>query len=223
MTTFKTGEERRKISNEKIKKLGIACLESLPVLPDHSQVKVKDLDVICKQAIACLLSTQIACDISENQNYQESKELFTKLLKGYGVDNELLEKEQRLFSGNFQEQDVIDVVWIYETYWALVWALGLVDDISMPNTICDCKKAITLVGDCKTYEAFKQNCKLRNIEEILDMLDLYYRYHWATTEKRIRPETEIKDLNPDIVVERRRGLEWLISNEYDWNDISLDT
>ena len=42
-------------------------------------------------------------------------------------------------------------------------------------------------------------------------------------EKRLRPETEIKDLNPDVLMERRRGLEWLISEESDWFDISMDT
>lgn len=35
--------------------------------------------------------------------------------------------------------------------------------------------------------------------------------------------TSIGALNPEVVVERRRGLEWLFSEEEDWNDISLDT
>ena len=42
-------------------------------------------------------------------------------------------------------------------------------------------------------------------------------------EKRINPDTPIADLNPDVVVERRKGLEWLIASEEDWNEISLDT
>ena len=65
--------------------------------------------------------------------------------------------------------------------------------------------------------------RLRNVEKILDMLDLFYCYHWACVEKQIRPETETGKLNPEVVVERRRGLEWLISEEQDWNEISLDT
>lgn len=71
-----TSEDRRVKSNEKIKKLGIACFEKLPVLEDSSQVKLKSLDDICKRAIACLLSIQLACDISEGNDYNESKELF---------------------------------------------------------------------------------------------------------------------------------------------------
>ena len=55
------------------------------------------------------------------------------------------------------------------------------------------------------------------------MLDLFYRYDWACTEKRLNPDTPIGNLNPEVVVERRRGLEWLISEEDDWFDIPLNT
>ena len=215
--------ERRNNSNKKIKQLGIACLETLPVIEDSSQARLKDIDTICKRAIACLISTQLAIDISENNDYDSSKTFFLNMLKQYGVQDNLIEKEKRIFNGQYSKQDVIDVVWSYEAYWSLVWALGLVDNIDHPNQICDCEKAIMLVSTCKTYEEFKSQCKIRDIEEILDMLDLYYRYNWAITEKSIREETEVGKLDPDVVIERRRGLEWLISEEKDWNNISLDT
>lgn len=215
--------ERRNNSNEKIKQLGIACLETLPVIEDSTQVSLKDIDTICKRAIACLISTQLAIDISENNDYDSSKTFFLNMLKQYGVQDNLIEKEKRIFNGKYSKQDVIDVVWSYEAYWSLVWTLGLVENIDYPNQICDCEKAIMLVSTCKTYDDFKCKCKIRDIEEILDMLDLYYRYDWAVTEKRINPDTLIADLNPDVVVERRKGLEWLIANEEDWDEISLDT
>ena len=215
--------ERRNNSNKKIKKLGIACLETLPVIEDSTQVSLKDIDTICKRAIACLISTQLAIDISENNDYDSSKTFFLNMLKQYGVQDNLIEKEKRIFNGKYSKQDVIDVVWSYEAYWSLVWTLGLVENIDYPNQICDCEKAIMLVSTCKTYDDFKCKCKIRDIEEILDMLDLYYRYDWAVTEKRINPDTLIADLNPDVVVERRKGLEWLIANEEDWDEISLDT
>ena len=114
-------------------------------------------------------------------------------------------------------------MWSYECYWSLVWALGLIDDIKDASGICDCKKAGSIVYDCKNYDEFKSKCKLRDIEEILDMLDLYYRYHWACVEKRIKPDTIIGSLDSEVVWERRRGLEWLVSDMEDWNKISLDT
>lgn len=218
-----TPEERRRINNDKIKSLGIACFENLPMIESSTDVKIKDIDTICKRAIASLFSIQVACDIAGGNDYEESKEFFFDFLIKYGVLDCLLEKEKRLFTGEYSQQDVLDITWSYETYWSLVWALGLVDDMDIPNSICDCHKAVRLVGDSKNYRDFKKQCKLRDVEEILDMLDLYYRYHWAVVEKSLKPETSIANLDPGVVMERRRGLEWLFSAEDDWNNISLDT
>jgi len=216
------GQERRAKSNELIKNMGIACFEELPMIETSTQVGLKSLDDICKRAIACLISTQVACDIANN-DYEESINYFKPLLEVYGVSSGLNSLEKKLFDESYSNQDAINVGWEYEAYWALVWALSLIDDIADASNICDCKKAIELVQSKQNFDDFKKQCNLRGVEEILDMLDLYYRYHWATTEKRINPETPIGNLNPGVVVERRRGLEWLISTEKDWYDLSLDT
>lgn len=223
--TIISSEDRRKKSNEKIKKMGIACLENLPLIEDSKSVTLKSIDEICKRAVASLLAIQLACDIAQENDYDESKKIIDKILKKCNAENDLLLKEKRLFDNDYSRQDAIDVVWTYEAYWALVWALGLIEtsEIESPDSICDCQKAIRLFFDCDSTDEFKSKCKPRNIEEVLDMLDLYYRYHWACVEKSINPDTEIGDLNPEVVVERRRGLEWLISDEDDWNNISLDT
>ncbi len=217
-----TPEERKNRSEAKLIELGISCNAWLPAIEDSTQVKCKDLDTICRRAIACLVATQVACDI-EKGDYELSCDIFRGLLRRYGVEDALNPMEKRLFDGTYSQQDVINAAWEYETYWAVVWALGLVEDISDGGTMCDCQKAIQFIAESASYDAFKENCRLRDTEEILDMLDLYYRYHWAVTHKRINPETNIGSLHPGIVVERRRGLEWLFASETDWYDISLDT
>ena len=73
------------------------------------------------------------------------------------------------------------------------------------------------------FEDFKAPCKLRQPSEILDMVDLYYNYHWACVDHRINPITNCGELNEEVVMERRKALEWIISKEKDWSDISLDT
>ena len=219
----KLPEKRREKNNKYIKKMGIVCCENLPEIQSSDDVKLKDIDTICKRAIACLLSIQFVFEIESENNYDEAKKHFSELLKKYDVENKLLRKEQRLFNNQYNKQDIADIVWNYEAYWSLVWVLGLINDIKVANNICDCKKAIALVEDCSSFEDFKGKCKIRNIEDILDMLDLYYRYHWACVEKRINPNTNIGNLNGEVVWERRKGLEWVISKEHDWDDISLDT
>ncbi len=218
-------EERRAGNNAYIKQMGIACLDKLPLTESSSAVKLKDTDTICKRAIACLLSIQLACDISENRDVQELKALLLDFLKKFQVEEDLLDNERRLFDGSGSQQDAVNVAWTYECYWSLIWALGLIEDAEMkvPSSICDCAKAIDLVADCQSFAEFKARTRVRDVEEILDMLDLYYRYHWACVEKSLRPETNIADLNPEVVWERRKGLEWLVSELEDWDEISLDT
>lgn len=216
---YLTPEDRRERSNRIIKKMGVTCHERLPLLPSSNEVTLKSLDTIKNRAIACLFSVQLACSIAEGHDYLEAREYFMALLQKYGVEHELFPKERALFSGDYTKQDVIDVVWTYETYWAIIWALGLISnkEAQKLNTTCNTERA------CAIVPYIKETGKLISTEKILDMLDLYYRYHWACVEKTIRPETEIKDLNSEVIMERRKGLEWLISDMEDWDDISLDT
>ncbi len=217
-----TPEERKQKSEQKIQAKGIAIHPHLPMIESSSDVTLKDMDTICKRAIVTLLSTQIANEI-HNQAYGEVK-FFIDTMKNFGVKEAANQKENKLLNGTFSQQDVVDVVWEYECCWSLFWALGLIDTIEDASTICDCEKSIRLVADCKNYQEFKSKCKLRDIEEILDMLDLYYRYHWAVVEhEHINPELPVGNLNGEVVYERRRGLEWLISNESDWHEIARHT
>ena len=149
---------------------------------------------------------------------------FKKLLKKYDVEDALISKEKRIFDGTYTSQDAIDMDWAYETFWSIFWALGFVDDISDASELCDSLQAIQLIAKNASVDDLKSKSKLRDVEEILDMLDLYYRYHWAVVNKLFIDEnTNIGNLIPSNVIERRRGLEWLISSEEDWYNISLDT
>lgn len=221
----KSPKQRRAENNEFIKSQGIDCYEELPITRAADEVRVRDVDTICRRAAACLLVIQIACDIAEGNDPEESREAITKFLERFGVTGDLLPKERRVLDGTCSDQDVIDVGWSYEAYWSLVWALGLIgdDEMKIPDGVCDCMKAIRLVADRKGLDDFKGMAKMRGTDEILDMLDLYYRYDWACVDKRINPGRNIGGLVPEVVTERRRGLEWLISDEADWNDISMDT
>jgi hypothetical protein len=213
----------RKAQTEKIlAEKGISFLESLPLIESAEQISLKDFDTVCRRAVAALLCTQMA--ISLNENDVEGAGRFANLVAYFDVNKSLNAKESKLFNGTASQQDVVDIVWEYECCWALFWALGLLDDISDASSICDCEKAISFVSQCESLDDFKSKCKLRSADEILDMLDLYYRYHWAVVQhEHIDKNCSIGSLNGDVVFERRRGLEWLICDTEDWNDISLDT
>lgn len=217
-----TPAERKERTEKLLAEKGIGINPNLPLTEPASEIKLKSPDDICKRAIAALLSTQVGIELSEQHN--EDAASFVKLIDYFGVRECLNFREKKLINGTASQQDITDVVWEYECYWALVWALGLIDDISDASGICDCLAAIRLVSKRSSFEDFKSKCKLRSKDEILDMLDLYYRFHWAVVQhEHIDSSCPIGDLMGDVVFERRRGLEWLISDKDDWHDIELNT
>ena len=214
-------KKRREKNNKIIRKKGIVTADKLMSLWKDEDVTVKRTEDICRRAIACLLTVQIACDIAKN-NYEEGLQFFKPLYQKYDVANYLNSKEKKILEGSFSEQDVIDMDWAYEAYWALCWCLGLVRDISHASKICDCDKAISFVIRARDQQDFIYKCRLRTVKEILDMQDLYHRYHWAVNDSKVNPDSAIGKINPSIVIERRRALEWILSQEEDWYDIPLN-
>ena len=216
--------KRKKKSEKILKKMGIVVNENLSCIESKEDVKLKDFDTICKRAIASLISIQLACDINEKGDYEEAKAKYWADLERFGVENELNSLEKRLFDGTYTEQDVIDGVWNYECYWSLLYALGYIKlgKIIDPSKICNCKEACFCVYYHKDYASFRFIARPLKIDKILDLVDLYYRYDWACNEKKINPNVSIGNINPEVVMERRKGLEWLISEEKDWNEVSLN-
>lgn len=212
---------RHENNNKLLSENDIAVSQTLTCLYNDEDVRIKSIDEAADRAIACLLCVQIACDIA-NDDYEESVKFFRPLFEKYEVQNCLNSKEKRILDGSYTVQDAIDMDWAYESYWALCWCMGLVDDISDGSVICDCEKAVSFLMDSSTKTEFKSKCRLRSKEEILDMQDLYYRYQWAINDSKVNETSSSGDLDPSIVIERRRALEWMLRDVDDWYDISLD-
>ena len=212
-------KERRTKNNQYIEENGIETNKNLACLFDGSNVKLKSLDEISKRVIACLITVQISSDIT-NGKYKESLEHFLPLYKKFGLDGCLNLKEKKILDGTYVNQDVIDMDWAYEACWSLCWCLGLVNDIKDASILCDCEKAISFIKDSNSLDDFMLKCNLRPLDEILDMQDLYFRYSWAINEQKVNTESKIGSLNSSIVIERRRGLDWILSSGVDWYNLS---
>lgn len=218
-------KNRRQKNNRFLTQNGISINENLPCYENN--VQIKSIDELCKRAIACLITIQVACDINNGQDikseeYKENFDFVKSLYKKFNVEDCLNSKEKRIIDGTYSNQDTVDMDWAYEAYWAICWCLNLVDDIKNGGEMCDCNKAISFVNNSTSFEDFKNKCKLRDVDEILDMKDLYYRYNWAINNKYVDPNTTIGNLEPSNVIERRRGLEWVLSDINDWYDIQLN-
>ena len=216
---------RKNTNNKYLEQNGITTNDNLVCNKEGS--KLKSIDDICKRAIASLITIQLACDINNgidinSDEYKEDFKYAKGLMEKYDVERSLNSKERRIVDGTFSNQDAIDMDWEYESYWVLCWALSLVNDIKDGGTMCNCDEAISFVMNSDSLEDFRSKCKLKDIKEVLDMHDLYYRYYWAINNKYLDENTKIGNLDASLVKERYRALEWLLSDEEDWFNLRLN-
>lgn len=114
-------------------------------------------------------------------------------------------KKHILYSNNITEQEIINMIWKYEAYWVLIWSLGLIPTLDFPCKTCDCNYAVEVVSKHKNFTEFLATTTLRDIDEILDEVDLIFRYDWACVDARIKGVEAPCNLDSSVVLERHKA------------------
>ena len=125
-----------------------------------------------------------------------------------------------------QAADATDDVFyrgLSEGVWTLMWASGLAPELDFaepcPNNLA------RMLPNLKTAESssmFRSRAQPRSTDELLAAADLAYCLHWALTDAALRGLAPPRGVSAWVVIERRRALEWALSDE-DWDDVPLDT
>ena len=219
---FVEASDRKRRSIEVLRAQGIPYIEELPVIESSYEVTGKSLEEIAKRAIVLCISCNFASDILSNKKkryLKESKKFFLKLLDTFNVKDHMTKEEKELFE-KMDKDLAIQISWQLEGYLILIWTLGLIDEIEFPDVLVDPDSVTSLVSSCDTYKEFLEQCQLRDVEDVLDLADLTYRYNWYCVESRINDDEPI--INPEIVMERHRALNWLLSDQK-WDKVEIDT
>ena len=201
----KTAQERKDISIEILKSQGVPFIEHLPLRYETGEVAPREKDEVIARAICSFAAIMCACTIRDNGELTDEDKQGTKdfLDNRFGCLDKLTRMERRVIEGEASYDEAVNMGWKYESLWALLWAMGLVKELDFPKDICDCNFVMkTFSGD------FSERVKMRGTDEILQALDLIYRYHWACVNARVNG-TKSAGLDEEVVMERRGGLEWL--------------
>lgn len=201
---------------------GIPYIDELPIIESSYEVKGKTLIDIAKRAIVLCIACNFASDIIGNKKrryLKESKKFFNKLLDNFNVKDVMTKDEKALFD-KMDKNLAIQISWQFEGYAVLLWTLGLIDEIEFPDTLVDPDAVTTIVSSCETYSEFIGMCQLRDVNEVLDLADLTYRYNWYCVDSKINGEEPV--MNSEVVMERHRALNWLLSEE-DWDKVEINT
>lgn len=109
-----------------------------------------------------------------------------------------------------------------EGMWALCWAIRVVTDLDFSQPCSgDFVKLLPDLNKNEAGAAFRGKAVLRDSEEVIAKCDLAYCLHWGVVHAGLTGKLK-KAIRPYVIVERRRSLEWLLSDE-SWDEVALDT
>lgn len=225
----KTAQERKDTSIEILKSQGVPFIDHLPLVYETSEVALREKDEVIARAICSFAAIMCACTIKDNGELTDEDKQGAKdfLDNRFGCLDKLTRMERRVIDGEASYDEAVNMSWKYESLWALMWAMGLVKKLDFPKDTCDCDFVMKTFSD-----DFSEHVKMRGTDEILQALDLIYRYHWACVNARVNG-SKSAGLDEEVVMERRGGLEWLcckgaendnLSDEYNaWDYPDLNT
>ena len=205
----------RRQSEQIVLQAGGRVCDWLPFL-DRPQSRSQDELIGRALVINALINIAFEAPISAINNWIDTHGLNAYLTPD---ERSLLQKQ----SADLSEQEITNLEWSIEALWALMWAGSLISDLAIDSPVSD--DMVTLVPNLQENETgakFLDKMRLRPYEELYQMLDLYYRVHWYTEDGRINGYPT-GDISSDIVMERRKALEWLMNDASDWDNMSLNT
>lgn len=219
---FIEAHDRKMRSINLLKQQEIPYLEELPVIESSYEIAGKNLEEIAKRAIVLCIACNFASDILSNKkkrHLKESKKFFNKLLDTFNVKDIMTKDEKNLFD-KMDKNLAIQISWQFEGCIILLWTLGLIDTIEFPDKLVDPDSITAIVSACDNYKEFIEKCELRDVNTVLDLADLTYRYTWYCVDSRIKEEEP--KINAEIVMERQRALNWLLSDKK-WDNVEINT
>jgi hypothetical protein len=213
-TPTEAQQARKSRSIAMVKALGLPHTERLPVVEDETDIQHRSGQEVAKRCIAVAL-----CAVKGETNDQK---LIDQLVETYSAGAYFSPAEIEFIRAPSPErQKLIDFCWMYECAHVFLWALGHINALNAPNVICEVAKEVGLIRDAGA--AFVNEAKLRPLAELLDMVDLYYRLHWAAIDLRLKGNKS-KEIDEGIIRERHRALNWLTRYmNQDWDDVATDT
>jgi len=110
-----------------------------------------------------------------------------------------------------------------EAIWTFAWIGGFHNNLTFDTGVEDSLVSMTPnIEDGESAAPFINKFKLRGQSEIFVMLDKFYRVHWFARNLKSKGEKSDK-VALDLIIERRKALEFTCFKEYEWDEISLDT
>lgn len=198
-------EDRKKRSEDILKKHGIDVPTNLPRLVSSKEVKLRDVEEVARRTMALCI---VAARAEGNANLPTSEVL--KLIAMRGLSKDLSSAEQVFLGEKKPDKRIMQqYLWRYEAAWMLMWAMGYVKNPGEMGKPCNVRNLVDAVVS-KSLVQLMEGAKLRTSGEILDMMDYAYRLHAAARLVHEKTGKPMPGVMIRVVFERHYALNWII-------------
>lgn len=226
------GRLRKERSEKFLNKMNIKINPQLPVIGDENEAKIKSPEKALGRAVTALFASQIAMDcLNEGADIRESAAFFGEMLARFGLTEEPTPDEKAFFALADEnvsappQETAGNMAWRIEMTVPLLWALGIVKELGYPDKVSEYIAEAREIVSCKNFDELMTLVDMRTPLKILDKADLLFRMDWACVDARLKGIDPSGNLNPDVVVEQHKGLNWLIGafDAEDWDNVKPHT
>lgn len=214
----KSAEQRKKETEKFLQSLNIPYIDHLPLVDEENEVRIRTAGEIAERILILVYLSYIS-EVPEERDtvidFLKTNLLWDKVSPDEKV---LFEKEE------LTEKELINISWRSEAIWLLLWVINKVDRLELPIEQVDINEIVSRLPEFLTPPAeFTSTAVLRPASQILDILDLTYRLHWAARNANLKKEAMPANLDLSIIMERHYAINWVTFYADEWDDITTDT
>jgi hypothetical protein len=196
--------ERKTRSINYMKSLGIRADADLPLVNFDHLINLRSRKVISNRVFTLYYFYLFA-------NKEILSHEIIHIFERHSVFFQLTEKERDLI-WNGTRVEKVNYIWSVERLWALLWVLGKVDSIENPNLLCNPTQLDSIfrnpTGILKP-ENLREQTRMRTLDEILDLTDLYLRLNWYCIDSQLK-NNGCRIIDSRVVYERLYALQWVL-------------
>jgi hypothetical protein len=215
-----SAQQRKARTEDLLANRSLKAASSLPPVIAESEVVLRSATTIAERIMA-LFAVAVRAETLTSKSPMASDEILLRV----GLSDHELSPDERKFivDRTPTKKDVVHFGWCYECAFTLAWAVGVIDKLPFPGATCD----VELIAQ-KLLKLGKNGlqaaAQLRPVTEILDSLDLHQRLHWIVRQAQVDKKKVPGGLEPGVILERHRALNWLVQFEgAQWDDVDTPT
>jgi hypothetical protein len=205
-----TALDRKQKSEKLLLSLGITLADDLPPMDEENILAIRSAQEVAERILILTYLSCIATDPSLQQHVMT-------FLINEGLWDKASQEEKALFHKTpFSEDDLTVIMWRAESIWLLLWVIGKVDELHLPEKEVSLQDIFpNLPGFLEPTWEFINESTMRSVSEILDQNDFTFRLNWAL-QKTDALDSGTSMLNLHVTHERFLALDWMTGAREAW-------